>query len=293
MNYNRLLEDYFSLLAAEGLAAGTITYRRIYLNQFFSFLKNKGITRERLCRYQALLYKKRLSVLTVQSKLSSLHCFLLWLYREGYLLSDHSRAVHFPANRSWLPKSVLSENETDYFLSLPDIKTAKGLRDKAILELLYSSGMRRAELISLDIYDLDYTGETVRVLGKGRKERIIPVGSVALDWISRYLQKVRQYRDTKDNALFIDLINGHRLSSNTLNQIIREYSQTSRLNKRVTAHTFRHSCATHLLQNGADIRYIQEMLGHASPATTQIYTRVAIPDLKKTFRKSHPRAVRK
>jgi integrase/recombinase XerD len=292
MKHN-LLEEYLETLRVKGYAEGTVTYRQIYLNQFLSFLKNREITREQLCRYQALLYKKRLSVLTVQSKLSSLHCFLLWLYREGYLLSDHSKAVHFPANRSWLPKSILSESEMVYFLSLPDIRTAKGLRDKAILELLYSTGIRRAELISLDIYDLDYTAGTVRVLGKGRKERVIPVGGVALDWISRYLKTVRQYKDAKDHALFIDLVSAHRLSSNTLNQIIREYSQTSRLNKRVTAHTFRHSCATHLLKNGADIRYIQEMLGHASPATTQIYTRVAIPDLKKTFSKSHPRAVRK
>jgi integrase/recombinase XerD len=292
MEHN-LLEEYLEALRVKGYAEGTITYRQIYLSQFLSFLKNREITRERLCRYQALLYKKRLSVLTVQSKLSSLHCFLLWLYREGYLLSDHSKAVQFPAHRSYLPRLVLSESEMDYFLSLPEIRTAKGLRDKAILELLYSSGMRRAELISLDIYDLDYAGGIVRVLGKGRKERIIPVGNVALDWISRYLQKVRQYKDTKDNALFIDLINGHRISSSTLNQLIREYRHTSRLNKQVTAHTFRHSCATHLLKNGADIRYIQEMLGHASPATTQIYTRVAIPDLKKAFIKSHPRAIRK
>ena len=201
--------------------------------------------------------------------------------------------IHFPKKQIYLPKRILSEQEMKYFLSLPDIRSSKGTRDRAILELLYSTGIRRAELTGLDIFDLNIYDQTIKVSGKGKHERIVPVGRVAMQWIRRYLDKVRVNINTLDPALFIDLNCFHRMKVTTINYIIGEYNSVSRLKKRVTPHVFRHTCATHLLQNGAGIRYIQELLGHASPATTQIYTRVVIKDLKEVYMRTHPRASKK
>ena len=152
--------------------------------------------------------------------------------------------------------------------------------------------IRRAELTGLNLYDLNIGDQTIRVLGKGRKERTVPVGNTALYWILKYIREVRS-KTVKDKALFLDLVCGHRLSPVSVTNLVYEYAKQSRLNKKITPHSFRHSCAAHLLKNGADIRYIQETLGHASLATTQIYTQVVKKDLKEVFRKTHPSARRR
>jgi site-specific recombinase XerD len=153
--------------------------------------------------------------------------------------------------------------------------------------------MRRAELAGLNLFDLNLQEQMIKVLGKGRKERMLPVGRIAIHWLETYLDKVRSHMPTKDSALFLDFNQYRRLSVISLGYIFREYGKLSRLRKHITPHVLRHSCATHLLRNGADIRYIQELLGHASPETTQIYTRVVIDDLERVYRQTHPRAVRK
>ena len=286
------VEEYLQELKQKGYAAGTIAYHKIYLNQFLSFVNPRELSKKEVRSYQLHLTRLNLAALTVYSKLSVLHCFLSWLHEKGFTLTDLSAAVKLPRREISLPKRILSEAEVKYFLSLPDIHSRKGIRDKAILELLYSAAIRRAELTRLNLYDLSVEEQTIRVSGKGKKERVLPVGNTALYWLLKYIEEVRQPRSAKEPALILDLVSRHRIRKQTINNLIRVYVKNSRLSKKVTPHTLRHSCATHLLKNGADIRYIQELLGHASVATTQIYTRVVIKDLKKVYQNTHPRARR-
>ena len=297
-------DDYLETLAAEGLAKGTIRYRRLYLNQFVCFLKERDITEARqisravVFDYQRYLFGTSTSLstglnlapLTVHSKLSVLCRFLSYLFDQNLLFLDLAASVTFPKRVLGLPQTILSESEIRLFLQLPDTATKKGIRDKAILELLYSSGIRRAELAGLDLYDFNAEAETVKVRGKGRKERIVPVGNVACFWIGKYVREVRRVKREEETALFLDMVKGSRMHVNTLKNLVDEYVQKSGLKKRVTPHTFRHTCATHLLKHGADIRHIQTLLGHASPETTQLYARVEISDLEDVFRQTHPRA---
>ena len=297
MNLERLKEKYLQELAQSGYAAGTIVYRKIYLNQFFSTLDENELSKKSVYKYQVHLSSLKLSALTVYAKLSVLRCFLLWLYRGGYMLFDLSAAVIFPHKEYNLTQRILSAAEIKYFLSLPNIKTGKGIRDKAILELFYSAAIRRAELAGLNLYDLNVEAETLRVLGKGKKERTVPVGNSALFWLLKYIREVRSIKnkaclERRRRALFLDLVCQRRLSPVSITNLVYEYAKQSKLKKKITPHTFRHSCATHLLKNGADIRYIQELLGHASVATTQIYTKVVITDLDVVYRNTHPRARR-
>ncbi len=288
-----LVEAYLHELRQQGYASGTVENRRIYLWQFLSFLKSKNIakiSRDLISQYQFKLSKEINAPLTRRDKLSTLKLFLSWLYKRGFIFSDLSKAVKFPRHIDNLPKQVLNQNEMKYFLSLPKTKSQKGIRDKAILELLYSAAIRRAELCGLNLYDLNCAEQTLRVLGKGKKERLVPVGDTALFWLLRYIQQVRNPSGAKEKALFLGMAERKRLKVKMLNLVIHEYAIKSSLNKKVTPHIFRHSCATHLIKNGADIRYVQQLLGHKSIATTQVYTRVAIADLEKVFRSSHPRA---
>jgi site-specific recombinase XerD len=286
------VEEYLQELEKKGYAAGTIAYHKIYINQFLSFLNTRELSKDLVRSYQLYLARLNLAALTVYSKLSVLHCFLSWLHEKGFTLIDLSAAVKLPRREISLPKRILSEAEVKYFLSLPDIRSRKGIRDKAILELLYSAAIRRSELTRLNLYDLNVEEQTVRVSGKGKKERVLPVGNTALYWLLKYIEEVRQPRSSKEPALILDLVSRHRIRKQTVNNLIRVYVKNSRLSKKVTPHTLRHSCATHLLKNGADIRYIQELLGHAAVATTQIYTKVVIKDLKKVYQNTHPRARR-
>lgn len=295
----RLKENYLHELAVQGYARGTIRYRKIYLEQFLLFLQKKKISRvqelsrKTLYAYQTLLVHLPYAPLTVHSKLSVVCCFLRYLFEQDVLLYDLSAVINFPKRALGLPKSILTEQEVNQFLDLPDVRTRKGIRDKAILELLYSSGIRRAELTGLDLYDLNREEGMIKVMGKGQKERVVPVGSAALHWLDNYIKQVRCLLNPKSNALFLDLILGRRLSSQTLTHLIREYVSQTSLHKKITPHSFRHTFASHLLKHGADIRYIQEMLGHASPETTQIYTRIEITDLEEVYRKTHPRGRKK
>jgi integrase/recombinase XerD len=293
MNLNFLLNDYIDSLRIQGYAEGTIAYRVIYLNQFLLFLGSRAISKELVFRYQATLARKKLSSLTVHAKLCALHRFLIWLKDQGYLLYDPSSIIHLPRRQLNLTSKLLNEHEMDLFLSLPDSSTAVGIRDKAVLELFYSTAIRRSELVGLNLYDLNITDRLIRVLGKGHKERMVPVSRIALGWLMRYIEEVRKPQDVREQALFLSLNMHRRLSDYTVGKIIRRYRKMGMFRKKITPHVFRHSCALHMLKNGADIRYIQELLGHASPETTQIYTRLNITDLKEIYSRTHPRAQRK
>jgi site-specific recombinase XerD len=230
-------------------------------------------------------------VKTLASEASVLRSFFAWLTGRRVLLFNPAESLRLADRSQPLPKPVLTESEVRALLVAPGADTL-GLRDRAILETLYSTGLRRAELCALDLYDLDQGGELVRVRGgKGGRDRIVPIGSCALEAVRRYLHESRPelVPTPREPALFLAAVTRRRLGVKTLNLIVRKRAEEAGLAKRVTPHVLRHTCATHLLQGGADIRHVQLILGHASVATTQIYTRVAAEDLVTVHRRSHPR----
>jgi integrase/recombinase XerD len=302
-----LVEAFLADSLHRGLARGTVAYRRVYLGQLAAWLAGRGITAavqvtpSVLAEYLAHLrvrvteYNRKepspLSVKTLAAEASVLRSFFSWLVRRHVLLFDPSETLVLGDRSQPLPKNVLTENEVRRLLAVPGSDTL-GLRDRAILETLYSTGLRRAELCALDLYDLDVASELVRVRqGKGRKDRFVPIGARALEALRRYLHDARPGLVTtpKEPALFVASVTRQRLRLKTLNLIVRKRAVEAGLGKRVTPHALRHTCATHLLQGGADLRHVQAILGHATIATTQVYTRVAVEDLALVHRRSHPR----
>lgn len=215
--------------------------------------------------------------------------FFRFTYEQKITDKDLSLLISMPKKKNIRLYRVLSEDEVKQFLTLPDLATARGLRDRAILELLYSSGIRRSELIKLDLFDYNDTERSIRVFGKGRKERIVPVGRIAAAVIGNYLRDVRKHY-AKTRALFVSLVNGKRLHPHSINLLFQQYCKLGQFRIRITPHVLRHSCATHMIRAGADIRYIQELLGHSSTKSTQIYTHLDLTDLKEAYRNSHPHA---
>lgn len=302
-----LVEAHLTDALARGLARGTVAYRRVYLGQLLTWLERHGITQARqvtpavLDDYLVYLRKRKtdynraeatsLSVKTLAAEASVLRSFCRWLTNRRVVLFNPAENLKLGNRTQPLPKAVLSKSEVRALLSAPGCDTL-GLRDRATLETLYSTGLRRAELCGLDLYDLDHAGELVRVRqGKGRRDRIVPIGRAALAAIRRYLRDARPelVETPKEPALFVAAITHRRLHVKTLNLIVRKHAEAAGIAKRVTPHVLRHTCATDLLRGGADIRQVQAILGHASVATTQIYTRVAVEDLVAVHRRHHPR----
>jgi len=302
-----LVEAYLTEALALGLAPGTVAYRRVYLGQLLVWLERRGITQARaitprvLDDYLVHLRQRQtnynraeptaLSVKTLAAEASVLRSFGRWLAGRRVVLFDPAEHLALRDRTQPLPKAVLTEAEVRALLSSPG-RDVLGLRDRAILETLYSTGLRRAELGALDLYDLDPAGGVVRVRrGKGGRDRVVPIGGHALEAIRRYLQEARPelVRRPKEPALFLAAITHQRLSVKTLNLLVRKHAETAGIEKRVTPHVLRHTCATHLLRGGADLRHVQAILGHASVATTQIYTRVEVSDLAVVHRRHHPR----
>jgi len=303
----RLVEEHLADALAKGRARGTVAYRRVYLGQLLAWLEERSIVRARLVTPRVLgdylvyliahetRYNRaeptRLSVKTLAAEVSVLRSFFRWLAAKRVVLFDPAENLKLGDRTQPLPKAVLTDAEVRALLRAPR-QDVLGLRDRAIFETLYSTGLRRAELCALDLYDVDPANAIVRVRrGKGGRDRVVPIGSWALDAIRRYLRESRPHLAVKpkEPALFVAAITHRRLGIKTLNLIVRKHAAAAGIEKRVTPHVLRHTCATHLLQGGADIRYVQAILGHASVATTQIYTRVAIEDLVAVHRQHHPR----
>ena len=244
-----------------------------HLNGFFKLLKELGLVGSSAARY-----------------FSSLKGFFLFLIRNKYIVKNPIDKISAPKTSKKLP-GVLDVSEIEKILSLPDVDNKLGLRDKAILELFYACGTRVSELINLKVNDLFLNEEVIRVLGKGSKERLIPIGSSAIEWISEYLTKSRPLLMKKlksENYLFLNL-RSTKLSRMGVWKIIERYVKEADIKKDVHPHTFRHSFATHLLEGGADLRAVQEMLGHADISTTQIYTHIDRDYIKQVHKQYHPR----
>lgn len=293
------IEKYLTYLKAKDYSPGTLAWQRSHLERFSSYVakKNLGIekvTEDQIRSYLADLKRSGLATRTRQAHLSALKGLFSYLVKEGIITKNPAARVKPPQGTSSLP-AVLTVEEMMRLITTPDLSTPVGVRDRAILELLYSSGLRRRELVNLNLSDLDLISGSVCVnQGKGRKDRVVPVGKTACQVMALYLKHVRHWflRDPREEALFIDSIKGRRMAVGTINYLVKKALKKSGLTKKVSPHTLRHSMATHLLQNQADIRYIQAMLGHASINSTQVYTRLDLHDLKAVHRRAHPHGKR-
>jgi integrase/recombinase XerD len=296
--FEGLVNRYIGHLGMKDYSDSTIQAGQYRVLKFFEYLSLEGmnevsnITRKIIQDYRLYLYHQGFKGSTVYALLTSLRSFFSYLRRENLILYDPTKDLELPKERRSLPKDIMTHKEITRILSIPNTETKVGLRDRAILELLYSTGIRMGELLSLDIFDIDLS-EGILTVRKGKfgKERRVPIGSVAQGYLKRYLLEIRPglLKTSKQKALFLSSIEGERLSKVTIARMISDYRKMAQIQKKITCHSFRHTCATHMLIGGAKIRYIQELLGHSHISSTQIYTRVAIEDLKAIHLRCHPR----
>lgn len=276
-----------------GLAALTVSSYQRDLRKFAHFVGTRplgAITRGDLREYLRTLYGQGLKARSVARHLISLRRFFRFLVREGVVVRDVAREMDSPEIGAALPK-CLSAGEVDALLARPDLSTPAGLRDKAMLELLYATGMRVSELVGVRMSDLDSSLGIIRCMGKGRKERLIPVGRDALRAVEAYRRSGRgQFLKRGDTPYLFLNHRGAPLSRVGFWKIIRRYGREASISSPLTPHAVRHSFATHLLERGADLRSIQLMLGHSDISTTQIYTHVMKERLKQVYHAHHPRA---
>ncbi len=290
------------LLVERGLSGNTIAAYRRDLARYAAFLAGRDVTDARRVRdrdvaahvaaLSASTYGdgKPYRATSVVRGLSSVRAFHRFLLREAEIDRDPTAGVVRPKLPRRLPKPLSVESVT-LLLAQPDPSTAAGLRDRAVLETLYGAGVRISELVGMDVDDVDLEEGSVRVFGKGSKERDVPIGRYARDAIGAYLTRVRPQLSTprSRSALFLNL-RGGRLTRQGCAGILAKHAAAARLGPNVSPHTLRHSFATHLLEGGADVRVVQELLGHASVATTQVYTLVSRDHLREVYFTSHPRA---
>lgn len=291
------LKEYLSVLKLEkNLSENTVTSYRNDIGSFINYLEEKKISDlseikiKHLNNFFELLYELGLSSTSAARYHSSIKGFLNYLFNSGYITENPIDKITPPKLAKNLPQ-VLTVAEVESILSKPDIEDKFGLRDKAVLELLYACGLRVSELINLKISDLFFNDEIIRVLGKGSKERLVPVGSSAIRWINEYLKRSRPLLEKKSvsaNCLFLNT-RGTKFSRMGIWKIVDRYLKEAAIHKDVHPHTFRHSFATHLLEGGADLRAVQEMLGHSDISTTQIYTHIDRDYIKQVHKQFHPR----
>ena len=291
------VQSFLDHLSIErGLSPNTIAAYGRDLSGFMKYLKENGITSQDqltdtiMTGYLNHLRELKASPNSVSRKVSAIRTFCKFSCREGYSKRDYTSNLTGMKGIKRLP-GVLDAEEVSQLLDQPDTRTPAGARDRAMLETIYASGLRVTELITLKISDVNLGVGFIRCFGKGSKERIIPLGKVAIEYLNRYLLSGRQSFVRAGSQEYLFLTNrGTRMSRVGFWKIIKKYAASAGITKHLTPHTLRHSFATHLLQGGADLRSIQEMLGHADISTTQIYTHVTRDKLKETYRKSHPRA---
>ncbi len=286
------LARFFGYLEAERNASEhTIKNYRIDLRDFFEFIQSKPLPQIDyldIRRYLGVLKERQYQKSTVSRKLACLRSFFKFLTRENVLKINPAAGIQSPKKEKRLPK-CLELSEVVNLLEAPNGKSWWEKRDKAILETLYSSGIRVGELAGLNEADLDLLGGQLKVRGKGKKERIVPLGSVAAKAIQNYCE-LRPKTDGKSKgALYVNR-RGTRLTDRSVRRVLNKYARRIALKKGISPHVLRHSFATHLLDRGADLRSVQELLGHENLSTTQIYTHVSTKRLREAFQKAHPRA---
>ncbi|MHC4139363.1 MAG: tyrosine recombinase XerC [Planctomycetota bacterium] len=293
------LEFITKLEHEKGFSEHTLRAYHKDLLQFDIFLKSEkrssleNINHLLLRKFLAVLRSKNYSKTTIARKLASIRSFFKFLIREGVLVSNPFEMLRTPKQEEKLPH-FLSISDVDVLLKTPDRSNVMGLRDMAILETLYSTGIRVSELVGLDENNIDFFGGMIKVQGKGRKERLVPIGSHAIKAINEYVDsksksKINENKKvSRSGPLFLNKFGG-RLTARSVARSLDKYLKMSGVNLLTSPHTFRHSFATHLLDKGADLRAVQELLGHSNLSTTQVYTHVTTERLKSVYDKAHPR----
>ena len=290
------LECFLDYLSIErGLAQNTIISYRYDLIKYISFLKKRKVNsfnqtnKVLVNNYFTYLRGKDLEINSISRNLVAVKMFYRFLLMEGLIKEDITSLIEFPRVSKKLPHA-LSLREINLLLDKANFKGKLGLRDQAILELLYATGMRVSELIYLKINDLNMENRMLKCLGKGSKERIIPFGDKAYQSLNLYLDKVRPklVKNSDENTLFLNS-RGGRLSRQGVFYLVKLYAQKAKIEKKITPHTLRHTLATHLIENGADLRSVQEMLGHSDISTTQIYTHVSRKWISEEYYRAFPR----
>lgn len=301
-----MLSEYLSWTRVKNFSEITVRNRRVHIGFFLRWCGERGlnepadITRPVLERYQRYLFHYRkqngqpLSFHSQHTRLAPVRVWFKWMVRQNYLLANPASEIELPRLGYRLP-TVLTVAEAEQVLSQPDIHDPLGLRDRAILETLYSTGMRRLELIHLKLYDLDLARGIVTIRqGKGKKDRVIPIGDRAVAWVGKYLSEARPRLVVEPDAGTVFLsVEGEEISRDHLTFMARHYIAQANIGKTGACHLFRHTMATLMLEGGADIRFIQQMLGHAKLSSTQIYTQVSIRMLKQVHSLTHPAQLHK
>jgi len=303
LGFAALRDMHLEWLTVRNYSLVTVRNRESYLNRFILWAEERSLTRpdqvtkQILERYQRWLYnyrdsktEKKLSFRSQHARLLPLRAFFKWLCQRDLLPANPAADLDLPKLEKRLPKHILNAREAELVLAQADVLTAMGLRDRAIMEVLYSTGIRRMEVAGLKLYDLDADRILVFVrLGKGRKDRMVPIGERALAWTNKYLEEARPglSSSTSDDALFLTNL-GEAFMATRLSEMVRGYVDAAGIGKTGSCHLFRHACATHMHENGADIRMIQAMLGHAKLETTEVYTHLSIKQLQEVHAATHP-----
>jgi len=293
---NELIEEFLSYISVErGMAKNTLSSYKRDLERFSRFLKSKKVdsidkvTRQMITSFMMDEKERGLSSNSISRQLACIKSFFKFLLRENRIKENVAGIIESPKLWKKLP-STLNVDEVEDLLRAPNLKNIMEIRDKACLELMYATGMRVSELVNLKMDDLNIDVGFAKCLGKGSKERIVPFGKKAKESILRYLDKTRPkfLKNRVSNFLFLTRLS-RPMSRQTFWKIIKKYVKLAGIKKKVTPHSLRHSFATHILERGADLRIVQEMLGHADISTTQIYTHVSKDRLKSIHQKFHPR----
>lgn len=298
------LNDYLEMLAVKNYSPETIQGRGEDMNVFMEWAGQRDltmsaqITKAILESYQRWLYRYRkkngqpLGISTQRSRLGTLKDYFKWLCRQDRIPFNPASEIELPRMEKRLPEQALTPEQVDAVLVIPDTSDVLGLRDRAILETFYSTGMRRSELLKLDLSDFNAERGLIHVRqGKGKKDRVIPIGSRAAEWIRKYSDHSRPklLLKSSERTLFLTSY-GEAFNADVLSRMVTSYIDKADIGRKGSCHLFRHTCATHMLENGADIRYIQQLLGHAKLETTSIYTEVSIQKLQEIHAGTHPAA---
>jgi len=299
-----LMNEYLEWIAVQNYTPATIVTFRVSIDYFLGWCRERGlddvteITRPVLERYQRALYHYRkrngepLTFRSQNTRLRPLKGWFRWLARQNYLLHNPASELILPRLENRLPKHILNVEEAEAVLRQPDVTVLEGLRDRALLEMLYATGMRRMELAGLRMYDIDRERGTLMIRqGKGRKDRHIPAGERTLAWLGKYVREARPelLAGADDGTVFLNNF-GEPFQLWQVTHLVGDYVRKAKIGKTGSCHLFRHTVATLMLENGADVRVIQELLGHASLDTTQMYARVSIQLLKQVYAATHPGA---
>ena len=289
-----LLQQYLTFLSVErGLSSNTTESYRRDLEDFLRYLLVVGkgpleVEPRIFSGYLMHLASKGLTPSTIRRRFSALRGFYAYMMERGLISWDPTEDVDTPKTWKLLPH-VLDLSEVERLLESPPSQTPLGLRDRTMLEVLYATGVRVSELVGLRLMDVNLEEGLVRIQGKGQKERVVPMGQEAIDWLKKYLQ-IRSDMDKKGSPYLFLTTRGGPMTRQRFWQLVKGYARAVGITKKISPHTLRHSFATHLLERGADLRAVQELLGHADLSTTQIYTHVARSHLSQVYKKSHPRA---